>query len=77
MAQTGQEYERENKDITIAFSFLWLTQTISKMQWSLSYKILENQNQNISSLRTFQKVCVLHSIMLSVLHTSHEIILRN
>lgn len=50
MAQTGQEYERENKDITIAFSFLWLTQTISKMQWSLSYKILENQTQNISSL---------------------------
>lgn len=48
MAQTGQEYRRENKDIKIALYCLWLSQTISKMQGLLSYKILENQNQNIS-----------------------------
>lgn len=76
MVHTGQEYKRESEDIKIALYCLWLTQTISKMQWPLSYKILENQNQNISSLRSFQKVCVLNSIMPSGLHISHEI-LRN
>lgn len=76
MAQTGQGYKKQNKDIKIALYCLWLTQTISKMQWPLLYKILENQNQNISSLRSFQKVHVLNSIMPLGLHISHKI-LRN